>query len=85
MQADLVPTGQHSASDGHTPIVQFFVNVQILANKDREQAAILFGMLFTLIIWLFSALSRELSFPIHYSLLYHVLRAEYLRLSSQVF
>lgn len=74
MQADLVPTGQHSASNGHTPIVQFFVNVQILANKDKEQAAILFGMLFTLIIWVFSALSLILAVLFYVLYLWHHIR-----------
>lgn len=74
MQADLVPTGQHSASDGHTPVAQFFVNVQILANKDKEQAAILFGMLFTLIIWVFSALSLVLSILFYILYLWHHIR-----------
>ena len=74
MQADLVPTGQHSASNGHTPIVQFFVNVQILANKDKEQAAILFGMLFTLIIWVFSALSLALAVLFYVLYLWHHIR-----------
>ena len=74
MQLDLVPIGQHSASDGHTPVVQFFVNVQILANKDREQAAILFGMLFTLIIWVFSALSLILAVLFYILYLWHHIR-----------
>ena len=74
MQADLVPIGQHSASNGHTPVVQFFVNVQILANKDKEQAAILFGMLFTLIIWVFSALSLFLAVLFYVLYLWHHIR-----------
>ena len=74
MQADLVPTGQHSASNGHTPVVQFFVNLQILANKDKEQAAILFGMLFTLIIWVFSALSLALAVLFYVLYLWHHIR-----------
>lgn len=74
MQADLVPTGQHSASHGHTPVVQFFVNVQLLANKDKEQAAILFGMLFTLVIWVFSALSLVLAVLFYVLYLWHHIR-----------
>ena len=74
MQANLVPTGQHSASNGHSPIVQFFVNVQILANKDKEQAAILFSMLFTLIIWVFSALSLALAVLFYVLYLWHHIR-----------
>lgn len=61
MQANLVPTGQHAATDSNSPIRQFFVNVQILAHSNREQATILFGMLFTLIVWLFSVLSLILA------------------------
>ena len=74
MQADLVPIGEHSASNGHTPIVQFFVNVQILANKDKEQAAILFGMLFTFVIWVFSALSLILAVLFYVLYLWHHIR-----------
>jgi len=61
MQANLVPTGQHAATGSNSPIRQFFVNVQILAHSNREQATILFGMLFTLIIWLFSVLGLILA------------------------
>ena len=57
MQLNLIPNGKHAASNGHTPVVQFFYNVQILAKSNQERAAILFGMLFTLIIWVISALS----------------------------
>lgn len=56
MQANLIPEGEHAANHGHSAIGQFFVNVQILANNNRQQAAILFSMLFTLVIWVFSAL-----------------------------
>ncbi len=74
MQADLVPVGEHAATKGHTPIVQFFVNVQILAGKEKEQAAILFGMLFTLIIWVFSALSLLLAVIFYIVFLWHHIR-----------
>jgi len=74
MQADLVPVGEHAATKGHTPIVQFFVNVQILAGKEKEQAAILFGMLFTLIIWVFSALSLMLAVIFYIVFLWHHIR-----------
>ncbi|KAL8703686.1 MAG: hypothetical protein Q9201_003140 [Fulgogasparrea decipioides] len=61
MQANLVPAGEHAAKDGHSPIAQFWVNLRILADHNREQAAVLFGMLFTLIIWAFSVLSLLLA------------------------
>lgn len=56
MQADLVPIGEHKVTKGHTQISQFFINIEILANHNKEQAAILFGMLFTLVIWVLYAL-----------------------------
>ena len=71
MQANLLPSGKHAASNGHTPIVQFFVNIQLLADADREQAAILFGMLFTLIIWVFSALSLAIAVLMYILFLWH--------------
>jgi len=71
MQANLVPTGQHAAIGKNSPVVQFFVNVQILAQSNREQAAILFGMLFTLIIWLFSVLSLILAILFYVFFLWH--------------
>lgn len=74
MQADLVPAGENAAKDGHTPVVQFFVNVQILANEKKEQAAILFGMLFTLVIWIFTALSLVMAVIFYITFLWHHVR-----------
>lgn len=74
MQADLVPTGQHAAPQDHSPVAQFFVNVQLLAGKNREQAVILFGMLFTLVIWVFSALSLLLAVVFYLTFLWHHIR-----------
>ena len=71
MQANLVPTGQHAATGKNSSIGQFFVNVQILAASNREQAVILFGMLFTLIIWLISALSLLLATLFYVFFLWH--------------
>ena len=74
MRADLVPTGSHAAKDGHSPIAQFFVNVKILAGTEKEQAAILFGMLFTLVIWVFSAISLILAVIFYIVFLWHHIR-----------
>lgn len=71
MQANLVPVGQHAANHGHTPVAQFFVNVQILADGNRQQAAILFGMLFTLIIWVLTALGLILACLFYVIFLWH--------------
>lgn len=74
MQADLVPTGQHAAKKGNSPVGQFFVNFSILASKNKEQAAILLGMLFTLIIWIFSALSLMMAVIFYIAFLWHHIR-----------
>ena len=74
MQADLVPTGKHAASHGNSPAGQFFVNFQILADGNKEQAAILFGMLFTLVIWIFSALSLLMATIFYITFLWHHIR-----------
>lgn len=71
MKANLVPVGQHAANNGHTPVAQFFVNVQILADGNSQQAAILFGMLFTLIIWVFTAVSLILACLFYVIFLWH--------------
>ncbi|KAL8963067.1 MAG: hypothetical protein Q9193_000622 [Seirophora villosa] len=71
MQADLVPTGDHAAKDGRSAIAQFWINLQILANDNKEQAAILFGMLFTLIIWVFSVVSLLLACIFYITFLWH--------------
>lgn len=71
MQANLLPNGKHAASHGHTPVGQFFVNVQLLANSNREQAAILFSMLFTLVIWVFSALNLAIALLMYIVFLWH--------------
>ncbi|KAL8839185.1 MAG: hypothetical protein Q9170_001834 [Blastenia crenularia] len=71
MQADLLPAGKHAAKDGHSPISQFWVNLGILAGHNREQVAILFGMLFTLIIWSISAISLLLACIFYVTFLWH--------------
>jgi len=73
MRANLIPIGANAASDGHTPIVQFFYNVKILADEHTQQAAILFSMLFTLVIWVISFLSFIVS-----CILYLVFLAHYI-------
>ncbi|KAL8828837.1 MAG: hypothetical protein Q9191_002356 [Dirinaria sp. TL-2023a] len=71
MQAKLVPVGQHAATGSNLPVGQFFINIRILAASNREQATILFGMLFTLIIWLFSALGLALAILFYVVFLWH--------------
>lgn len=71
MQLNLVPAGEHAAKDGHTPIVQFFVNIQALADKNQEQAVILFGMLFTLVVWVITVINLIIAIILYVVFLWH--------------
>lgn len=71
LRLKLVPEGEHAPSDGHSAVVQFFVNVGILADSNHLQAVILFGMLWTLVIWVISALSLILSVILYLVFLWH--------------
>ena len=74
MQANLMPADEHGAKDGNSAISQFFTNIRILADHNKEQAAILFGMLFTLIIWVISVLSLLLACIFYLTFLWHHVR-----------
>ena len=71
MQSDVIPTGAHAASAGNSPLTQFFINVKILAEGNQIRAAILFGMLFTLIIWVISALGLLLACILYIMFVWH--------------
>jgi hypothetical protein len=71
LRLKLVPVGQHAPSDGHSPVVQFFVNVGILADSNHLQATILFGMLWTLVIWVISVISLGISVILYLVFLWH--------------
>ncbi|KAI9733925.1 MAG: hypothetical protein M1834_002580 [Cirrosporium novae-zelandiae] len=57
MELNLVPTGDNKSSDGTSDFVQFFINIEALAETNKEQVLILSGMLFTLIIWVLHVIS----------------------------
>ena len=71
LNAKLIPVGHNAPKDGHTPVVQFFVNISILAGQNKQQAVVLFGMLYTLVIWVFSALSLILAVLFYLLFLWH--------------
>jgi len=71
MKLNLIPEGKHAANDGHSAVAQFFINVQVLANSNKQQAVILFSMLFTLIIWVISALSLAIAALMYILFLWH--------------
>ncbi|KAJ9269138.1 hypothetical protein DTO212C5_4821 [Paecilomyces variotii] len=76
MQLNLIPEGQHAAPKGTPPIEQFFINVKALAEKNDRQAVVLFGMLFTLIIWVISVLSLAVSVILYLIFLWHHIPTE---------
>ncbi|GIZ39020.1 hypothetical protein CKM354_000241200 [Cercospora kikuchii] len=67
LQADLVP----AADADHNSFEQFFINIGALWNKDQRQALIYFAMLFTMVIWVFSALSLIASAILYICFLWH--------------
>lgn len=71
LQADLLPTGDNAATDGRSDFEQFWVNLGALASSNREQAVVLFTMLFTLCIWVVSALSLITAVVLYLVFLWH--------------
>lgn len=71
MQANLLPTGDHAARRGQSPIAQFFSNLSTLADSNKTQAAVLFGMLFTLVVWVISFLSLAFACIFYVMFLWH--------------
>ncbi|KAJ5168649.1 uncharacterized protein N7482_004243 [Penicillium canariense] len=77
MQADLLPGGKNAAKDdGSSDILQFFNNVKILAEDNNLQAVVLFGMLFTLVIWVLSVLKLASAVILYLIFLYHHIPSE---------
>lgn len=71
LQAKLIPTGDHAPDDGASPVAQFFINIRILADSSTQQATILFGMLYVLIVWVFTALGLILAGVFYITFLWH--------------
>jgi len=67
-KANLDPT---DAKDFGSAFTTFFKNIGILASQQHQQAVILSGMLFTLIIWAFAALSLILAMLFYILFLWH--------------
>ncbi|KAJ6127037.1 hypothetical protein N7523_002649 [Penicillium sp. IBT 18751x] len=72
MKLDLLPGGANTTLDKDTsPILQFFNNIKILAEENNLQAVVLFGMLFTLIIWVLSVLKLASAVILYLVFLFH--------------
>ncbi|EXJ95487.1 hypothetical protein A1O1_00609 [Capronia coronata CBS 617.96] len=71
MKLKLIPQGENAPEDGHSPVVQFFVNIGVLADSNHLQAVVLFCMLWTLFIWVISVLSLMVSVVLYLLFLWH--------------
>lgn len=77
MKLDLLPGGENTTSDGNASgIIQFFNNVKVLAEDNNLQAVVLFGMLFTLIIWVLSVLKLASAVILYLIFLFHHIPTE---------
>lgn len=77
MNADLI----NGESKQGNAIIRFFQNVQLLANHQQRQTIILFSMAFTLVIWVFSALSLIAALLLYLTFLWHYIPQKDGRLS----
>lgn len=73
MRASLIPTGSQTSTGGHSPFDQFWLNVKVLYDSSPRQAIILGTMLFTLVIWLFSAICLLSAAVCYVGFLWHYL------------
>ncbi|KAK3068518.1 hypothetical protein LTS18_000632, partial [Coniosporium uncinatum] len=81
LKSDIVPEGAHAAAQGNSPIVQFFKNIGILADSDYKQAVIISSMLFTFVVYVFSALLLISACLMYMFFLWHFIPNEDGRLS----
>jgi hypothetical protein len=59
------------ATEGKPALEQFFLNIGTLANQNDQQAIILGSMLFTLVIWVFSAICLAIAGFLYLVFLWH--------------
>lgn len=76
MQMDLLPGGKNSTDHSGSGASQFFGNIKILADDNNQRAVVLFGMLFTLVIWVFSVIKLALAVILYLIFLFHHIPAE---------
>lgn len=60
-----------AATQGEPPLEQLFLNIQALADENLQQVIILGSMLFTLVIWIFSALCLLIAGILYLVFLWH--------------
>lgn len=68
VKSNLIPDGQNQ---GMSPIMQFFTKVKILADGDHIRLAVLVGMIFVVLTWIFAFISLALSCFFYVFFLWH--------------
>lgn len=81
MKASLIPEGKNAPVNGHSSIQQFWINVDTLAHQNKEETVIYFTMLFTLVIWVISAISLAIAVILYLLFLWHYIPSTDGRLS----
>ncbi|KAB8346287.1 hypothetical protein FH972_023331 [Carpinus fangiana] len=77
MHIDKIFKGNKDSQDNSdNGIAKFWSNIEALANEDTQQAVILLSMLFTFVIWVFSALSLIVAFVLYITFLWHFIPRE---------
>lgn len=69
------------AKGDHSAIVQFFLNLEALAQQNEQQAFVYGAMFFTLVIWVFSAITLLIAGLTYILFLMHQIPSEYRSLS----
>ncbi|KAH3913985.1 hypothetical protein HBI56_055240 [Parastagonospora nodorum] len=71
MQAQLLPVGEHASKD-RSNFEQFFMNIKVLVETgNKQETVIYFTMLFSLLIWVISALGLIISGILYIVFLWH--------------
>ncbi|KAJ5899424.1 hypothetical protein N7495_004168 [Penicillium taxi] len=77
MKLDLLPGGADAKADSsNSGVTQFFDNIKILAEENNLRAVVLFGMLFTLVIWVLSVLKLASGIVLYLIFLFHHIPTE---------
>lgn len=77
LDAKIIPKGTNAAPKDHSPVAQFFENIEIMARDGKRMETITyFTMLFSLVIWAIAALSLLLSVIFYLAWIYHIIPAK---------
>ncbi|KAJ9640400.1 Potassium transporter [Coniosporium tulheliwenetii] len=70
-KSNLAPEGAHAGDGDTSPFEQFFINIEVLYKDDKKHAFVLFTMMFTLVIWVFSAICLIIALILYLLFLWH--------------